>query len=44
MPGLSVAVDHDISGELWTCTPAHVVISQAKDIYYTARLLKAILG
>lgn len=42
VPGLSIAVDHDISGLEWSCTPAHVVISQAKTLYYLAKALKII--
>lgn len=42
VPGLSIAVDHDISGELWSCTPAKQVISEAKTLYYLAKALKII--
>jgi hypothetical protein len=39
---LSVSVDHDISGALWSCTPADQVISDSKAIYYAAKFLKLI--
>lgn len=42
VPGLTVAVDHDISGAEWTCTPAHTVISQGKLIYYAAKFLRVV--
>jgi hypothetical protein len=42
VPGLSVAVDHDISGALWECTPAHTVITQARELYYLGKALKII--
>jgi hypothetical protein len=41
---LSIAVDRDISGALWECTPAKQVISEAKTLYYLARALKFIGG
>ena len=44
VPGLSVAVDHDISGLLWECTPAKQVISEAKTLYYLAKAVKFIGG
>lgn len=43
VPGLVVAVDHDISGLEWGCTPAHTVISEAKLIYFTAKFLSKIV-
>lgn len=44
VPGLSVAVDHDISGALWECTPAKQVIAEAKTLYYLAKAVKFIGG
>jgi len=35
-----VAVDHDISGELWACSTASDVINESKTLYYLARALK----
>jgi hypothetical protein len=42
VPGLSVAVDHDITGLEWSCTPAETVIADAKAIYYAAKFLSLI--
>jgi len=44
IPGLSIAVDHDIGGALWECTPAPQVISEAKTLWYLGRALKIIGG
>jgi len=42
VPGLSIAVDHDITDVEWQCTPAHTVISEARLLYYGAKVLQKI--
>lgn len=41
---INIAIDHDISGPLWVCRRADVVLKEAKTIYYLGKALSLLSG